>query len=217
MNNRLKWIAIIVVLILGFIGILKLGTLKTNDDIKIDASGDTKEDVEDLQKDNETKFEDEEIEVEQVTGLLEIASSMYAKISIGEKKESVIQKLGEPSEIELYNSEYLKWKDDKQYLLEVVIKDGVVSEKQIILMSNKKYGILLGKELGTTIENLENIISNVQKGMTLEEVKAILGNATFEKMQTSINEITYIWYDQNEQQVNVGFKDNAVYYVGKVR
>lgn len=166
-------------------------------------------------------YDDFDYNVEQKTGLLQEAQIMYNKINMNDTKAQLIQKLGEPDDISVYStSEYLVWDLKSQpdiEAIEVHIFDGEISSKEIMIYSSEYDGILLGKELGAQVEDLETAILKVKEGMTLTEVKAILGNSCFESEKNSYGDTDYTWYDKQEQSVSISFdKNGKVWYIGFV-
>lgn len=159
--------------------------------------------------------------VEQKIGLLSQAQAMYNKIDMDDTKAEVIQKLGNPDDTRKYDtSEFLTWNlDSNEYveLIEVHLYNGKVSEKNINLRSSEYDGILLGKELGTQLEDLDIAVLKVKEGMTLAEVKTILGNSCFESSKNEFGQTEYRWHDKKELHVDITFDENEkVLYVGFV-
>ncbi|MBO5178839.1 MAG: hypothetical protein J6B87_00615 [Clostridia bacterium] len=154
-------------------------------------------------------------------GVLADAQTMYNKIQIGESKESVIQKLGTPAADDTYSMlEFIEWDSNiatDMAAIEVILQDGKVVEKSISLYSSKYAGVLLGKETNATIENLENVISNIKEGMTLAEVEKVLGKTGYESSVDDEGIKTYTWCDKMEQTVDISFdEEGKVYYVGMI-
>ena len=155
------------------------------------------------------------------TGVLADAQNMYNKIQIGDSKETVIQKLGTPKSDDSYSYlEFMEWNSNiasDVAAVEVIIAEGVVSEKSIVLYSSEYDGVFLGKETNATIANLENVISNVKEGMSLSEVENILGKASYESSIDDDGYIRYTWCDKEEQSVDISFdKNGKVFYIGMV-
>ena len=151
--------------------------------------------------------------------ILSDLQNKYNQVEVGMSKADVLSKLGEEDAKDTYgSSEYLDWNssaDDYSYVT-VVIEDGVVYSKTINASSSSWDGIALSKELNTSIADLEAKIDSVEDGMTLTEVKAVLGNACFESRASEYG-TTYTWYDTAENYVEIDFdENNRVDYVGSV-
>lgn len=145
--------------------------------------------------------------------------SKYNQVELGMSKADVLSKLGEEDGKDKYgDSEYFDWSSaaDDYSEFTVVFEDGVVYSKSINASSSSWDGIALSKELNTSIADLESKIDSVEDGMTLSDVKAILGNACFESRASKYG-TTYTWYDTAENYVEIEFDENdKVDYVGSV-
>ncbi len=158
-------------------------------------------------------------EFESKIQVLSDLQNKYNQVEVGMTKSEVLSKLGTEDEKDTYgSSEYLDWNsvaDDFSYVT-VVIEDGVVYSKSINASSSSWDGIALSKELNASIVDLDAEIDSVEDGMTLNEVKTILGNACFESRSSKYG-ITYTWYDTAENYVEIDFdENNRVDYVGSV-
>ena len=102
-------------------------------------------------------------------------------------------------------------------LIDVTIEDGKVFNKGISIYSSSVNGIAIGKELGTTIDDLKSEKSKLKEGMTLQEVNQVLGNAGFESNRSENGYFDYTYYDKKEQNIQISFDDDGiVWYVGLV-
>lgn len=152
--------------------------------------------------------------------ILEESNRKYAKMKTGMTKSEIIAAVGNPDrENDSYfggNTQFLYWDDDYYSTYSAILEDGVVVSVERNINSSSYANIKLSAELGTEIEDLKSIISNVKDDMTLEEVENILGDKYFESERYDDGEVEYTWYDKKENYVIISFEDGKVWYIGSV-
>jgi hypothetical protein len=149
--------------------------------------------------------------------ILEESNDLYNKMEIGMSKSQIIAIMGEPDNSNTYDkTEYMYWDDEHLNSYSVTIEDDKVTRKKRDLYSDSYDSIQLSTELGTEIEDLNLIVSQVEDDMTLKEVEGILGDKYFENEIYDDGEVEYTWYDKQENYVSVSFEDGKVWYVGSV-
>lgn len=147
-----------------------------------------------------------------------------AEIKIGDKKEDIIAKYGEPGKVEETNAglEILTWYKDEEkkiVLFSVSIRNGTVGTISTTAHSSMEDNVQISTEIKTEIEDLEPLASKItipseiggEGTMTKEDVIKILGNGYIETYRNVGGYSVLRWYDKNENVIEVGFdsKDRA--------
>ena len=89
-------------------------------------------------------------------------------------------------------------------------EENKVSEKTLLLFSNAEEGYQISKELGTEIQDLQTEMEKINEGMTLDEVIQILGEKYIEESRNEEDYKIYVWYDINENSVELSFNEENV-------
>ena len=129
--------------------------------------------------------------------------------------EEITEKLGEPITTDEYKVlTYYTWNLDEfgniKLKLSVKNEENKVTEKTLLLFSNADEGYQISKELGTEIQDLQTELEKVNEGMTLDEVIKILGEKYIEESRNEENYKIYVWYDINENSVELSFNEEDV-------
>ena len=147
--------------------------------------------------------------------VLQDSTQKYNDVLIGSSFEDAKEKLGEPLQKDEYKVlTYYTWNLDESgnIKLKVSVKneENKVSEKTLLLFSNADEGYQISKELGTEIQDLQTEMEKINEGMTLDEVIQILGEKYIEESCNEENYKIYVWYDINENSVELSFNEENV-------
>ena len=153
--------------------------------------------------------------------LVETSRSIYNQIYIGMPKDDVIALLGEPDVVfEVIGLENNAWyyNDNPEiYFIAVELNDGKVSTVYNDIASSMENNIQISAELGTEIANLNDVMGEVYKEMTKDEVIKILGDKYLEIGKNSLGYTTVKWYDKNENRIIIEFdNENKVSYIDEI-
>ncbi len=142
----------------------------------------------------------------------------YNKVKIGMTESELTAVLGKEDSRETYGDwSFLEWNNDSDTgSIVVSIGEEKVDSKEISVYSSSYDNVMLSKELNSTLEDLPTKITSIKEGMTLDEVKAILGNASFESEVDDYGATEITWYDTAENYVSITFEDNKVDYIGSI-
>ena len=133
-------------------------------------------------------------------------------------KDEAIAIVGETPVEETYEEiTYLRWEDEYYNSFDVILENDVVVGVSRILFSDAYSNIKLSSELGTELEDLNEVITQVKEGMTLEEVTGILGDKYFQAYKSITKEASYEWYDKAENNVVIDFDENGkVFFISDI-
>ena len=153
--------------------------------------------------------------------LVETSRSIYNQIYIGMPKDDVIALLGEPDVVfEVIGLENNAWyyNDNPEiYFIAVELNDGKVSTVYNDIASSMENNIQISAELGTESANLNDVMGEVYKEMTKDEVIKILGDKYLEIGKNSLGYTTVKWYDKNENRIIIEFdNENKVSYIDEI-
>ena len=167
---------------------------------------------------DEENMSDAEFSEENQVFILEESNKLFDQIEYGMTKDEVITLIGETPIEEIYDqTTYLTWEDEYYNSLDVIIEGGVVVGASRFLFSDAYSNIKLSSELGTELENLNEEVTKIKEGMTLEEVIQILGDKYFQSHKSITNEASYEWFDKDENNVVIDFDENGkVLYISEV-
>lgn len=148
------------------------------------------------------------------TGKLKEAQSIYEKVSLGDTLDDITSALGQPNEIESDDNSYytdVSYRAPSgEYVVNFVLEDGSVYEKNLYLLSSVRTGVFLSTELGTEIEDISTLAENIQEEMALEEVVKILGDKYYEVREDYYSGKWLSWCDENEEELSICFDDGIV-------
>lgn len=152
----------------------------------------------------ETK-KDFNLEIEQVY-VLKKSNEYFQNIYLGEDLAAAVERTKvEPERIEDFDGNIaLTWKVEPIGGVNVLVVNNKILRKERLMYSNSIKGVSFSKEIETEIEDLKELEGNLKRGMTLEEVAAILGDKyiiTFEDAEG----YKYMWYDKKEQYIEIYF------------
>lgn len=160
-------------------------------------------------KKDSTKDEQSEIVEQEKDGITtyseEISDANYeefSKVEIGQTYDDIVNELGEPNQLVKSGEEYTYvWKCENDKAICVVVEDDVVTSKSQSI---------------STIENANvtiDMYNQLEEGMTLEEVKAILGEGviTYEEKINGVNSSTYAYYNENRSSIIIDIRDGVLY------
>ena len=167
---------------------------------------------------DEENMSDAEFSEENQVFILEESNKLFDQIEYGMTKDEVITLIGETPIEEIYDqTTYLTWEDEYYNSLDIIIEGGVVVGASRFLFSDAYSNIKLSSELGTELENLNEEVTKIKEGMTLEEVIQILGDKYFQSHKSITNEASYEWFDKDENNVVIDFDENGkVLYISEV-
>ncbi len=178
-------------------------------------------------EENREKYSKGEFKLNDPENQVKVVDEYKEKISelkIGDKKEDVIAKYGEPGNVEETNSglEILTWYKDEEkkiVLFSVSIRNGTVGTISTTAHSSMEDNVQISTEIETEIEDLEPLASKItipneiggDGTMTKEDVIKILGNNYIETYRNVGGYSVLRWYDKNENVIEIGFdsKDRA--------
>ena len=134
-------------------------------------------------------------------------------------KAEAIAIMGEPDDVEVTNAaEYIYWYQyDDIYLISAGIRNDMISEVYNDIVSSMEDNVQVSTEIGTEIQDLNEGVSKLDYGMTLQEVENILGNKYIAVKKDSLGYSKVKWYDKKENSVEINFDNkNTVWKIGKV-
>lgn len=148
------------------------------------------------------------------TGKLKEAQEIYNKVNLGDKREVVITKAGDPSKIEKEDTNSYEWisynAPSGEYNVIIALENGEVCTKNLYLNTGYFTQVYLSKELDTDIETLDDaMIEKIHDGMTLEEVVKVLGNKYYEYGQDKDQGTIYVWCDKAEHEFALPFMNGV--------
>lgn len=198
----------------------ELKNLKTEIEINLGIT----EDVNPYQDANKILYEEGEFILDNPEArvkVLEASKEAYNKINLNMTRDEVIAIMGEPKDsFEDESSEYVGWyyKDsDSIYLVSIVLEEGKVDVVYNDIKSSMEDNVQISLELGTEIEELNEVIQNIEIGMTKDEVISLLGDKYVEVYKDKSNYVGSKWYDKNENSVIIVFDDlGKVFYFDEV-